>query len=177
MKFGVVGLIAFAIDFGILNLLVVSLHMNNVVAATISFTIALCFNYLASMRFVFKHREDMARWMEMLIFVVSSVIGLFINDAIIALSTAPLPADAIHTDHAKYVLFTNIGKIIATVVVAVWNFVIRKWLLDDTHTNAMNRLRPGSHKLTPEELEAKRNKSFAHKLGTWSLKHSPFGWK
>ena len=123
MKFGVVGLIAFAIDFGILNLLVVSLHMNNVVAATISFTIALCFNYLASMRFVFKHREDMARWMEMLIFVVSSVIGLFINDAIIALSTAPLPADAIHTDHAKYVLFTNIGKIIATVVVAVWNFV------------------------------------------------------
>lgn len=177
MKFGVVGVIAFVIDFGILNLLVGHLHMNNVVAATISFTIALCFNYLASMRFVFKHREDMARWMEMLIFVVSSVIGLLINDAIIGLSTATLPADAIHTDHARYVLLTNIGKIVATVVVAVWNFVIRKWLLDDTHTNAMNRLRTGDNKLSAQELEEKRNRSFAHKLGMWSIEHAPFGWK
>ncbi|KAA8827572.1 MULTISPECIES: GtrA family protein [Bifidobacterium] len=177
MKFGIVGVVAFVIDWGILNLLVIFLHMPNVVAATISFIISLIFNYLASMKFVFKHREDMARWMEMTIFVVSAVIGLLINDLIIWMSTSMLPADAIHTDHGRYVLYTNIGKLIATVVVAVWNFVIRKWLLDDTHTNAMNRLRSGDHKLTPEELEAKREKSFSHRLGMWSIKHAPFGWK
>ena len=36
----------------------------------------------------------------------------------------------------------------------VWNFVTRKWLLDDTHTNAMNRLKKQENRLTPEELES-----------------------
>ena len=69
MKFGIVGVIAFVIDWGILNLLVGVFHMHNVLAATISFIISLIFNYLASMKFVFKHRDDMARWMEIVIFV------------------------------------------------------------------------------------------------------------
>ena len=51
--------------------------MHNVLAATISFIISLIFNDVASMKMVFKHREDMARWMETVIFVVGAVIGLF----------------------------------------------------------------------------------------------------
>ena len=70
MKFGLVGVIAFIIDWGILNLLVGVFHMHNVLAATISFIISLIFNYIASMKLVFKHRDDMARWMEILIFVL-----------------------------------------------------------------------------------------------------------
>ena len=57
MKFGIVGVIAFVIDWGILNLLVGIFHMHNVLAATVSFIISLIFNYLASMKFVFKHRD------------------------------------------------------------------------------------------------------------------------
>lgn len=72
MKFGLVGVIAFIIDWGILNLLVGVFRMHNVLAATISFIISLIFNYIASMKLVFKHRDDMARWMEILIFVVGS---------------------------------------------------------------------------------------------------------
>ena len=52
------------------------------VFACFSFS-SLIFNYLASMKFVFKHRDDMARWMEILIFVAGAVVGLFMNDAII----------------------------------------------------------------------------------------------
>ena len=37
MKFGIVGVIAFIIDWGILNILVGAFHMHNVLAATISF--------------------------------------------------------------------------------------------------------------------------------------------
>ena len=48
MKFGIVGVIAFVIDWGILNLLVGIFHMHNVLAATVSFIISLIFNYLAS---------------------------------------------------------------------------------------------------------------------------------
>ena len=48
MKFGIVGVIAFIIDWGILNILVGAFHMHNVLAATISFIISLIFNYVAS---------------------------------------------------------------------------------------------------------------------------------
>ncbi len=157
VKFGIVGIIALIIDVVLLNLLLL-VHLNNVVAGTISFIISLIFNYIASMKYVFKHREDMARWMELLIFVISAVIGLLINDAIIWLSTLGM-AQALRGT-AIYMLRTNIGKLIATVVVAVWNFVIRKWLLDDTKSQ-----NPG---YLPE-----KDKSFAHRLGIWSLKHTP----
>ena len=40
MKFGLVGVIAFIIDWGILNLLVGVFRMHNVLAATISFIIS-----------------------------------------------------------------------------------------------------------------------------------------
>ena len=177
LKFGVVGIVAFLIDWGILNLLVGVFHMHNVIAATISFTIALIFNYFASMKYVFRHRPDMARWMEMAIFVFSAVVGLLINGLIIWLSTYGMNKDAFITQHAEYLLRTNVGKLIATVVVAIWNFIIRKWLLDDTHTNAMKRLRRGDHVLSEEELEAKWERSFSHRLGMWSIEHTPKGWR
>ena len=161
VKFGIVGIIALIIDVAILNLLLL-VHLNNVVAGTISFIISLIFNYIASMKYVFKHREDMARWLELLIFVISAVIGLLINDAIIWASTLGMTAAMSKT--AVYVLRTNIGKLIATVVVAVWNFVIRKWLLDDTKSQ-----KPG--------YDAAKDNTFAHKLGEWSLNHTPKGWK
>ena len=166
MKFGIVGVIAFIIDWGILNILVGAFHMHNVLAATISFVISL----------IFKHREDMARWMEIVIFVVGAVIGLFMNDAIIWISTYGMNHDAYVSQSAEYLIRTNVGKLIATAVVMVWNFVTRKWLLDDTHTNATNRLKKKENRLTPEQLEAKWENSFSHKLGVWSLEHTPKGW-
>ncbi|WP_018142556.1 GtrA family protein [Alloscardovia criceti] len=151
-KFGIVGVIAAVLDFSILNLLVALFHMNATVAGTISFALSLIFNYVASMKYVFVHREDMARWMEMLIFIVSSVIGLLINILILWISTNPiLPAGAQPGD-TTYALYANGGKIVATIVVAVWNFVIRKWLLD-----------------APKDGQIDPN-SFSHKLGAWSLR-------
>lgn len=176
MKFGIVGVIAFVIDYGLMNILLI-LHLHNILASTVSFLISLVFNYVASMKYVFKHRPDMARWMEVLIFVTASIIGLGINEVIIYISTFGMNHDAMITQHAEYMLRTNIGKLVATAVVMVWNFMIRKWLLDDTHTNAMNRLKRADSRLTPEQLEAKWEKSFSHRLGMWSLEHTPAGWR
>ncbi|WP_338070160.1 GtrA family protein [Bifidobacterium simiarum] len=175
MKFGLVGGIAFIIDYGVMNLLLLT-HMHNVLATSISFFVSLIFNYLASMKFVFKHRPDMARWMEIAIFFAAALVGWVMNEVIVWISTSWMPHDSMYTMHVQYIIWTNIGKLVATVVVMVWNFVIRKWLLDDTHTNAMNRLRPADRKLTEAELEAKRERSFSHRLGLWSLEHTPKGW-
>lgn len=173
VKFGVVGVVAFVIDWGILNVLVGLFHMHNVLASTISFLISLVFNYLASMKFVFTHREDMARWMEVVIFVLVAAVGLFINDAIIWLSTFGMNHDAFNSQHAEYLLRTNIGKLIATVVVAVWNFIIRKWLLDDTREHALQRLQAKG--MSESEAVARWEQGVSHRLGVWSLKHTPRG--
>ena len=117
-KFGVVGFIAFFIDYGLLALLTEVFGVNYLVSATISFTVSVIFNYLASMRYVFTHKEDMSRRREFIIFVVLSVIGLGINDLMMWAG--------VEFFGINYLLV----KIAATVVVAVWNFVTRKLFLD-----------------------------------------------
>ena len=77
MKFGVVGVIAFIIDYGLLALLTEVFGVNYLVSATISFTASVIFNYLASMRYVFTHKEGMSRRREFIIFVTLSVHELF----------------------------------------------------------------------------------------------------
>lgn len=118
MKFGVVGAIAFVIDYGLLALLTEVFGVNYLVSATISFTASVIFNYVASMRYVFTHKEGMSRRREFAIFVVLSVIGLGINNACM---WAGVELFGIH-----YLL----TKIAATVIVMVWNFVTRKIFLD-----------------------------------------------
>lgn len=118
MKFGVVGFIAFFIDYGLLAFCTEVLHINYLVSATIGFTVSVVFNYLASMRYVFTHKEGMSRRREFIIFVVLSVIGLFINNAIMWLGVEVI--------HWHYLVV----KIFATAVVMVWNFVTRKIFLD-----------------------------------------------
>ena len=119
MKFGVVGVIAFFIDFGVMVFLTEVFGMNPVASATISFTVSVVFNYLASMRYVFQHREGMSRTREFVTFVVLSVIGLAINDALMWAGTELAAFDY------------RLVKIIATAVVMVWNFVTRKIFLEE----------------------------------------------
>ena len=118
MKFGVVGVIAFVIDYGLLALLTEVFSVNYLVSATISFTVSVIFNYIASMRYVFTHKEDMSRRREFVVFVILSVIGLLINNLCM---WAGVELFGIH-----YL----ITKIVATAIVMVWNFVTRKIFLD-----------------------------------------------
>lgn len=121
LKFGVVGIIATVIDFGVLYVLSQPLGMDPVISAGISFCVSLVFNYVASMRYVFTHREDMSRSREFVIFLVLSLIGLAINEAIMAAGVAVLGISALA------VMGT---KVLATAIVMVWNFVSRKKWLD-----------------------------------------------
>lgn len=121
LKFGVVGTIAFCIDYGVLMLLSQAFGVNPVVAAGISFCVSVVFNYLASMRYVFTHREDMTRGREFVIFIVLSAVGLVINEACMAAGVAMLGTSA---------LMVTVAKLFATVVVMVWNFFSRKKWLD-----------------------------------------------
>ena len=126
LKFGVVGVLASIIDFGTMIALHELLGIDVVISTAISFVVALTFNYLASMRFVFARRDDLSRTREATIFVVLSLIGLLINELIMIAGEAFFTAIGIpFQDGFWYVAV----KIVATAVVMVWNFLSRKrWL-------------------------------------------------
>ena len=119
LKFGVVGVIATGIDFGIMIFLTEVFGVDPVISSGISFCTSTVFNYLASMRFVFRHREDLSKRREFIIFVVLSLIGLGLNQLIMWGGTAVLGED-------WYVLV----KVAATGIVMLWNFFSRKHWLD-----------------------------------------------
>ena len=118
MKFGIVGVIAFVIDYCFMVLLTEVFGVPYLISTTVSFIISVIFNYFASMRFVFKRKDDMSRRREFIIFVVLSVIGLVINDVFMWLMV-----DFLFIDY-------RISKIVVTFIVAVWNFVTRKIFLE-----------------------------------------------
>ena len=121
LKFGVVGAIAFLIDYGVLMLLSQVIGMDPVISASISFVVSVVFNYAASMRYVFTRRDDISRRREFTIFVVLSAIGLVINEIIMVIGVNMLGDSA---------LMVTITKLAATAIVMVWNFVSRKKWLD-----------------------------------------------
>lgn len=120
-KFGIVGVMATAIDYGVLMLLSQGLGMDPVIAALISFCVSLVFNYVASMRYVFSHREGMSRQREFVTFLVLSAIGLGLNEVIMYAGVAMFGTSAIAVTGVK---------IVATGIVMIWNFASRKKWLD-----------------------------------------------
>lgn len=137
MKFGVVGIIAFFIDWGLFNLILIvggllcgdefaSQEWYTLMATTIGFSVSVIFNYIASMKFVFKHKEEMSRTKEFVIFLILSIIGLGINNLVVWIFAYAIPWPFA----VSQLLKDNVAKIIATAIVMIWNFVTRKILLD-----------------------------------------------
>lgn len=122
VKFGIVGFIAFCIDYGIFLALTYLFGVNYLVAAAISFLISTVFNYAASMRYVFQGKETQTAMQQFAIFFVLSVFGLVLNQIFL---WACVDVCSI----AEWA-----GKLIATVLVMVYNFVTRKIFLEQHDT-------------------------------------------
>lgn len=142
VKFGVVGVIATLIDMGIYAIFCEIYKANGglqsiciekdwcTLATIISFSVSVTFNYIASMKYVFERREDMSRIKEFAIFMILSIIGLGINVAIIR----GLNGWGLWVEKNAPGLIARFAymypKVIATLVVLVWNFVSRKITLE-----------------------------------------------
>ncbi len=148
VRFAVVGLIAFGIDYGLLVILTELAHIMYLISATISFSTSVVFNYFASMRYVFVRREGMSRRREFLIFLLLSVIGLALNTILLWVSTSIIGIDY------------RISKIFVTMLVTVFNFVSRRIFLDANHEAAKEAKR--IEHLEEEEREAELLKTVEH---------------
>ena len=118
IRFSIVGGVATLIDFGVLYLLKEFVGFPPLLANTFSFTISVVYNYIASIKWVFKVDKQKNSTVQFILFVFFSVIGLLINNAIMWLSINKL--------HIHYLL----GKVLATIVVMVFNFITRKKFLE-----------------------------------------------
>ena len=109
LKFGVVGGLAFLIDYFLLMFLTSMIGLDPLVAAPISYTVSLVFNYICSMKFVFESRDDLSRKKEFLIFLILSLIGLGINQVVIWFMIDGFPQ--IWVPFVKYFSFMNNEKL------------------------------------------------------------------
>lgn len=117
-RFGVIGVLAFAIDYGFLYAFTEWLGIHYLISSVLSFNISVIFNYIASVLWVFDVKQETSKTRNFILFIVFSVIGLGINQLVMWLGVELL---GLH-----YMLV----KIFATAVVMVWNFVTRKKMLE-----------------------------------------------
>ena len=136
MKFGIVGALAFVIDYGVYVLLAHGLQMNYLIANIFGFTLSLIFNYFMSMKFVFERKDDTDKRKEFITFTILSLIGLGINELIIFGCVDGVYLNSVFLQEKIDIgLAKQAGKIVATGIVMVYNFISRKIFIEGKNTN------------------------------------------
>ena len=118
MKFGVVGGIAFIIDYICLIISKEIFELSVLLSAAIAFIISVIFNYILSIKWVFNVNKKIDQKKNFIIFIVLSIIGLILTEIIMWFGT-----DIIKISYL-------IVKIFATAIVMVFNFITRKMFLE-----------------------------------------------
>lgn len=121
LRFCGVGICAAVIDYAILIFLTEKYGMYYLLSATIAFLISTVFNYFATTKLVFPHREGISRLEEFGVFLILSVIGLIINNVGML--------NMVESLGVSYIL----AKFFTTIVVAIWNFVAKKFFFERRH--------------------------------------------
>ena len=140
LKFGIVGVICFFIDY-LVGIAAMNIAMKvlgeggfataSTIGSVLGFIVSVIANYILSFKFVFQRKENMDRRAEFVIFLILSVIGLGINALIVWGFTGPIySSSAMLRRLMGYNMAYTVGKIIATAVVMVYNFVMRKKFLE-----------------------------------------------
>jgi putative flippase GtrA len=117
IRYTFVGGLAFLVDFGTLYLLTEFFHLHYLLSAGIAFLLGLITNYLLSIRWVFTARSVRSKKVEFLVFAVIGLIGLGLNELFLWIFTDLLG------------IYYLLSKILTTIMVYLWNFFARKYIL------------------------------------------------
>jgi len=117
-KFGIVGGIAFLIDYIVLFCCKEFIGLSVLLSAAIAFTVSVVYNYIASVKWVFDVNKEKSAKKNFVIFIILSIIGLIITEIIMWIGSDIMKINYL------------IVKIIATAIVMVFNFITRKMFLE-----------------------------------------------
>lgn len=118
LKFGLVGGIAFLIDYGLLFICTEWFGIYYFISSIISLSVSVIFNYIASVLWVFDVDQEKSKTKNFIIFITLSIVGLGINQIIMYYGVEVLN------------LYYMLIKLIATFIVMVFNFITRKMFLE-----------------------------------------------
>ena len=112
-----VGGIAFLVDWGSM-VGMVTLGMNKYIAVAIAFILGLITNFILSKIFVFQEASERTNAMgEFIVYAIIGVIGLALTEGLMVLMLEVIG------------IYYMIAKVIAAIIVLLWNFIARKVLL------------------------------------------------
>ena len=117
IKFAGVGVIATLVDMAGLFILKEIANVALMLSSALSFSFSVVVNYLLSMRFVFESKGK-NKGREFFVFIMLSVIGLCLNQIIMWAGSSFTP------------LYYMWVKVIATMVVLLYNFISRKIFIE-----------------------------------------------
>ena len=117
-KFAIVGGIAFVIDYVTLIICKEVFHLNTLLSAAIAFTVSVIINYILSVKWVFDVSDKHSGKRNFIIFIVFSLMGLGLTELIMWVGEDILKISYL------------IVKIIATIIVMIFNFITRKIFLE-----------------------------------------------
>lgn len=118
LRFGVVGVIAFVVDYAVLLLLTEVAGIHYLISSAVAFLVSVAVNYILSIAFVFETDKSRSKGQEFVLFAVMSAGGLGINQLMMWLLS-----DGLFIPY-------QLSKLLATAVVMVYNFVTRKLFLE-----------------------------------------------
>jgi putative flippase GtrA len=142
VKFLIVGTLGFVIDFGLLAVLVEVAEMPELImtitglphtigliaANTISFTAAVISNFSLNRYWTYPESRTKRKRVQLPQFTLVSIIGLVLNNAILALLHTPFDRLLVNFKGMPFTVNGYIpAKIVATVVVLFWNFFINRY--------------------------------------------------
>lgn len=124
IKFGLIGAFNFLIDLSIYLFLTRKLALYYILAHVLAFLIANSLSFLLNKNFAFQDKENTKIFFKYLKFLSLTIISLFISSLILFISV-------------KYLSISDIyGKILGTIIAAIWNFLSYKTLVFKTKNNS-----------------------------------------
>lgn len=117
VSFLIVGGLSFGVDYSLFSILY-SVGVSYLLASVISFSISVVFNYILTRRYVFSAARGTSVSAEFVLYLLLNFVALILNTFILFVCAEILA------------LSPFIGKVVATAVVLVFNFITRKLLIE-----------------------------------------------
>ena len=129
IRFAVSGGVCFLIEFALLVLLRDTCGLDTLVATPIAFTVSVIVNYLFCVKWVFPDAGKQGNKAR-IAFFISSIMGLFLNEGLMWLFRVLFGEDTVvMTVFGFAVTMYMVNKVLATLIVMVWNYITKRYIL------------------------------------------------